>query len=262
MFNVHALILGLIEGATEFLPISSTAHLILGSQLLKIVDSSQFLKLFEVFIQSGAILAVAIIYFKFILNHKSLLLNLFISFLPTAAVGFFFYKMVKNYFFESNSLIIAMLIIGGIIFIALEFLLKRGFILLDKKITNMTYKQAFVIGLLQSIAIVPGVSRAGIVIVTMMLIGFKREEAAIYSFLIAIPTIFAASAFDFYKTGTEIIFLGNNLQHLAIGFVTSFASAVLATVWFINYLKKNSLIVFGVYRILFGLLAFYLLLHP
>ena len=254
---MNAFILGIVEGITEFLPISSTAHLIISSKLLNI-PQTEFQKFFEVFIQSGAILAVAFIYWKMILNNKSLMVNVILSFIPTAIVGFLLRKVIKNVFFESFTLIAASLFIIGLFFIIYEFLLKNKIVKTDKKIIQMTIVQALLIGVGQSLAVVPGVSRAGAVILTMMIMGFNREESALYSFVLAVPTLLAASAFDFIKTDPQLIFSGSNMLFLFIGLITSFFSALLAIKWFIKFLQKNSLTYFGIYRIGLALMTFLL----
>lgn len=255
---LNAIILGLVEGITEFLPISSTAHLIISSKLLNI-PQTEFQKFFEVFIQSGAILAVVLIYWQKILNNKILLKNIVLSFIPTAITGFLLHKVIKGVFFESFELIGMSLFIVGIFFIVYEYLLKKKIVKTDKKIIQMTIIQALLIGLGQSLAVVPGVSRAGAVILTMMILGFNREESALYSFVLAVPTLLAASAFDFLKTDPQIIFTGNNPAFLIIGLITSFMSALLAIKWFIKFLQNNSLSYFGLYRIALSIFTFFVL---
>jgi len=252
---VNAFILGIVEGVTEFLPISSTAHLIITSKLLNI-PSNEFQKFFEVFIQSGAILAVLVIYWKTIIKNRNLIINILLSFIPTAVVGLLLHKIIKTVFFESFTLISASLFVIGLFFIIFEFLLKKKIVKTDKKIIQMTIIQALLIGLGQSLAVVPGVSRAGAVILTMMIMGFNREESAMYSFVLAVPTLFAASAFDFIKTNPPLIFTGSNSLFLIIGTTTSFISALLAIKWFIKFLQNNTLTYFGVYRILLALSIF------
>ncbi len=201
-------------------------------------------------------MAVIIIYWKIILKSKNLLINVILSFIPTAIVGFIFHKIIKNVFFESFSLITAGLFIVGIFFIIFEIMLKKKIIKTDKKIIQMTIVQALIIGFGQSLAIVPGVSRAGAVILTMMILGFNCKESALYSFVLAVPTLVAASAFDFIKTDPQLIFSGNNLLFLFVGFVMAFISALLAIKWFIKFLQKNSLSGFGLYRIALSLFVF------
>ncbi|MDP2366076.1 MAG: undecaprenyl-diphosphate phosphatase [Ignavibacteria bacterium] len=254
---INALILGLVEGITEFLPISSTAHLIISSKLLNI-SQTEFQKFFEVFIQSGAILSVVFIYWKLILKNRSLITNIILSFIPTAIVGLLLRKVIKGVFFESFTLIAVSLFVIGLFFIIFEFLLKKKVFKTNKKIIQMTIQQALIIGVGQSLAVVPVISRAGAVILTMMILGFNREESALYSFVLAVPTLLAASAFDFLKTNPEIIFTGNNPLFLFVGLITSFFSALIAIKWFIKFLQKNSLSGFGVYRMVLALMIFYI----
>jgi len=245
---INSIILGLVEGVTEFLPISSTAHLIISSKFLNI-PTTEFQKFFEVFIQSGAILAVVFVYWKTIFKNRNLMINVILSFIPTAIVGFLLHKIIKGVFFESFTLIATSLFVVGLFFIIFEFLLKRKIIKTDKKIIQMTILQALLIGIGQSLAVVPGVSRAGAVILTMMLLGFDREESALYSFVLAVPTLFAASAFDFIKTDPQLVFSGSNPIFLFVGLIMAFFSALFAIKWFVKFLQKNSLSYFGVYRI-------------
>ncbi len=255
---INAFILGIIEGVTEFLPISSTAHLIITSKLLNI-PVNEFQKFFEVFIQSGAILAVVFVYWKVIFKNRNLMINIILSFIPTAIVGLLLHKVIKNIFFESFTLIAVSLFVIGLFFIIYEYLLKKKIVKIDKKIIQMTILQALLIGVGQSLAVVPGVSRAGAVILTMMIMGFNREESALYSFVLAVPTLLAASLFDFIKTDPRLIFTGSNPLFLFIGLITSFFSALLAIKWFIKFLQKNSLAYFGVYRIILAFFTYFVL---
>lgn len=252
-----ALILGIVEGVTEFLPISSTAHLILVSKLLNL-PQTDFQKLFEVFIQGGAILAVIFIYSKYILNHQQLLGKIFFSFLPTAVVGFLFYKTIKNVFFESTIIISSSFFLLGIGFLLIEFLIKKKRIRLTQFINELSDRDAFLIGAAQSIAVVPGVSRAGIVLIIMMVMGYKRDEAAVYSFLLAVPTILAASFFDLYQSREIVLSNLNNLWVLLFGFGIAFIFAYWSVRWLIGYLQKHRLTVFGIYRMIIALLLFML----
>lgn len=255
MSLIHALILGIVEGVTEFLPISSTAHLIITNRLLNL-SQTEFHKLFEVFIQAGAICAVIVVYLKYIVKNKPITKKVMVSFFPTAILGFLLYRWIKDIFFESFLLIAASFLIIGIGFLLIEFLVEKKQLRLVQSIKRLNFAQALVIGLAQSLAVVPGVSRAGIVLITMMMMGYKREEAAIYSFLLAVPTILAASFFDLYKN-REIVFSNlDNLWILLFGFWISFIFAYLSIKWLIGYLQKNRLTVFGLYRIIIALLLF------
>jgi undecaprenyl-diphosphatase len=247
----NAFILGIVEGVTEFLPISSTYHLIYTAKILGISDS-EFLKLFEVTIQSGAILAVFLLYLKDMIKNRLLIQKVLASFLPTATIGFLLYKMIKNVFFEADTLITGAFIIIGLIFIVTEKMVKNELFAPKKSLSSLSYKDALKIGLLQSLSVIPGVSRAGIVILGMLVMGYKRDEAAYYSFFLAIPTIFAASIFDLYKNKEILFYSANNLTCLATGFATACIFAYLSMRWLIIYLKKHSLFPFGIYRIIAG----------
>lgn len=248
-----SVILGIVEGIAEFLPISSTAHLIIFSRFLNI-SQTEFQKFFEVFIQAGAILAVLLLYFRYSIKNKETLKKIFVSFLPTAVVGFFLYRIIKTVFFESFNLIIGSLIVVGLLFVIFELLVKKKKLKLDKNLNNLTFFDAVLVGSVQSLAVIPGVSRAGAVMLTMMGRGYRRDESAIYSFLLAVPTIMAASAFDLLKTDFNLLKNPENLTLLTAGFIVSFITAYISVKWLIGYLKKNSLFGFGLYRILLGLL--------
>lgn len=259
---LHSIILGVVEGLTEFLPVSSTAHLIIVSKVLGL-RQTEFVKLFEIFIQSGAMLAVVLIYFKEIIKNKDLMKKIIISFLPTAVIGFLLYKVIKNIFFETSSLIIGAMFVVGVIFIIIEYLVKTKKLKLFKTINNqqpaspaggLTINNSLLIGLGQSLAVLPGVSRAGSVMVTMMLMGYKREDSAKYSFLLAVPTILSAGLYDLYKSREVLDQSVNYLPQLAIGFIVSFLTAYFVIKWFIGFLQKNSLVIFGIYRIILSLL--------
>ena len=152
---------------------------------------------------------------------------------------------------------VAAFFILGAGFLIIEYLIKNNKIKLVQSINRLNYKTAIIIGLAQSLAVVPGVSRAGIVIFTMMILGFKRDDSARYSFLLAVPTILAAAGYDFYKSKDLLVISSNNLVLLVIGFIVSFISAYIVVNWFIKYLQKNTLNIFAIYRIILaGILLF------
>ena len=244
----HATLLGIIEGITEFLPISSTAHMIMGARLMGL-KQTEFLTFFEVFIQVGAIFAVVFLYFKQFFNMK-LIKQLLCSFIPTAIIGFLLYKVIKTVFFESNILISASLIIIGIVFIVVERMKLKE----HKSIAQMSLQTAVLIGLAQSLAVVPGVSRAGIVIITMMLLGFKRNESAQYSFMLALPTLAAAAGLDVIKMHSVKLSM-NEIEMVAVGTVVAFAVAYVSMKWFVQFLQKHKLTPFGFYRIGIGIIS-------
>lgn len=244
-----SIILGIVEGTTEYLPVSSTFHLIWVSKLLGI-PQTDFQKAYEVIIQTGAILAVVSLYWKIIISDKQLMLKILSSFLPTAIVGFILYKVIKNIFFENYLLQIAVFLIIGIVFVMYERNLKNKN--LKRSLTDVSYQDALIIGLAQSAAVIPGVSRAGAVILTMMFLGIKREEAAKFSFLLAIPTIVAASLLDIIKISPTLFTQTDKIGYLAVGFLAAFLSALVVVKWFIKFLQRNTLSSFGWYRILLG----------
>lgn len=250
MTLLHAALLGIVEGLTEFLPISSTAHMILASRLMG-VPQTEFVKFFEVFIQVGAIFAVVFLYFKKFRDVK-LLKQLTLSFLPTAIVGFLLYKVIKTVFFDSTYLIAGSLVLVGFLFILVE----RRNNKLTKSIASMSLVTAILIGLAQSLAVIPGVSRAGIVMVAMMLMGYKRDESAQYSFMLALPTLAAAAFYDAYKM-RSISLTGGEYQIIAVGLLTSFVVAYFSMKWFVSYLQKSKLTAFGVYRIALGIISLF-----
>jgi len=257
----HSIILGIVEGLTEFLPISSTAHLIITSKILNL-PQTDFQKFFEVFIQSGAILAVVFLYFRYILKNKKLIKIILFSFIPTAIIGLGLYKIIKNVFFESNILLIAAMLFLGIVFLIIEFLIVRKKIVLRKSIGDLSLIGAVIIGLFQALAVVPGVSRAGIVMIAMILMSYKREESAKYSFLLAVPTILAAAGLDLVKTAQTVSLATDELVLIAVGFFMSMLTAYIVIKWFIGFLQKNSLVVFGVYRIVLGIILALIFLKP
>jgi undecaprenyl-diphosphatase len=247
---LHAIILSVVEGITEFLPISSTGHMILASTLLKIAETD-FVKSFEIIIQLGAILAVLLLYWKKLLTNKDTFIRVAIAFVPTAIVGLVLYKFIKNVLLGNPWIVVWSLGIGGILLILLEKFH-------TEKQKNMSLITAFIIGIAQSLSIIPGVSRAAATIVGAMLLGVKREKAVEFSFLLAIPTMAAATGLDLIKSGRH--FTGNQYELLAIGFIGAFITALVTVKWFIGFVKTHSFIPFGIYRILVALAFYFLIL--
>ncbi len=252
MDYLNALILGVVEGLTEFLPISSTFHLIFFSKLLGI-SQTEFQKTFEIFIQTGAVLAIVILYFKTLITNKKLIINLIYSLIPTAILGFIFYGFIKSTLFDSYYLMIASLIIIGLIILILEKLISKQKIILNKTIDRLTPIEALIIGLVQCLAFLPGVSRAGAVIIIMLILKYKRQDSALYSFLLAIPTIIGAGLLDLYQT--NLVFSSSQLILLIIGFFTAGLTAFYSAKWLISYLQKHSLEIFAYYRIILAILS-------
>lgn len=246
---LQAAILGMVEGVTEFLPISSTFHVIWAGKILSI-EHTAFQKLFEVAIQSGAILAVVASFAKTSFQNPSLIKKVLVAFAPTAVIGFFLYTIIKNIFLENAALQIIMFIAVGIAFLLFERFNTRS---LTKSISDISYKEAFLVGVAQSLAVIPGVSRAGAVILALMILAFNRKDAAVFSFLLAVPTILAASMFDI-AASQQAITNNQDIFLLAAGFVAAFITALVVVKWLLNYLETHTLNMFGWYRIILGLL--------
>lgn len=257
----QATILGIIEGITEFLPISSTFHLIVAGKFFHL-PQTDFTKLFDVFIQSGAVLSIIFLYFEDLLKEKKLLANIFISFIPTAIIAFLLRNIIKGIFFENMPLMITATIAVSFLLLLLEYLIKKGHLKLNRGLSKMNLSTAILIGLFQALAVIPGVSRSGASIAALMFFGYKRPDAALYSFYLSIPTILAASGLDLLSSG-HLITQSNNLLILIAGFSSAFISASIAIRWLIRYLQNHSLVPFAIYRIITSLILFkYFLLPP
>lgn len=243
-----SIILGVIEGFTEFLPISSTGHLIVVSQFLGL-DQNAATKAYEVIIQFAAILAVVMNYKdKFTLKKIDLWTKVFVAFLPIGAVGYLFSSQIKELF--SIQIVAVMFIVGGFVFLIVEkFFLKDESILVDD-VEQVTMKQSIIIGLAQVLALIPGTSRAGSTIIGALLVGLSRKASAEFSFLLAMPVMSAVAAYDLLKHYKE--FSDANLITLGVGFVVSFIVAYLTIKLFMKFLEKFTFVAFGIYRILFG----------
>lgn len=251
---IHAVILGIIEGITEFLPISSTGHLIVGSELLGLPQTKANTA-FEVIIQLSAILAVIANYKdKFHPKHIQLWIKLFIAFLPIAAIGLLFSHQIKALF--SVQVVATMFIIGGIVFLILEYFQKNR-TPNTIEVEEVNYKQAALIGIAQVFALIPGTSRAGSTIVGALIVGLSRKASAEFSFLLALPVLAAASGYDFLKHYKE--FNSADYLSLGIGFVVSFIVAYFTMKLFLRFLEKFTFVGFGIYRIVFGVVLLYLI---
>lgn len=249
----EAIILGILEGLTEFLPISSTGHLILASHLMGIEQTAVH-KSFEVAIQLGSICAVIFVYFKKLFSDFSLMKKLAVAFLPTGILGFLFYKHIKALFAPET--VAFMLIAGGIVFIVLEYFYKPKEHHIDK-IDDISFKQALLVGFAQSFSMVPGTSRSGATIIGGLLSGLSRKTAVEFSFLLAVPTMIIATGYDILKNLSS--FGDADFTNLAAGFITAFLVAMLAIKWFLKFVAKFSFVPFGVYRIILGVAFLYIL---
>ena len=244
-----SIILGIVEGFTEFLPISSTGHLIVVSDLLGI-DQTSVTKAYEVIIQFAAILAVVFNYKdKFSPEHISLWIKLFVAFLPIGIVGFIFSHQIKELF--SVHIVAIMFIIGGIVFLIVEKFFIKDESRLIQDVEDVTMKQSLFIGIAQVFALIPGTSRAGSTIIGALLVGLSRKASAEFSFLLALPVMSAVTAYDLLKHYKE--FSDANLVVLIVGFVVAFIVAYLTVKLFLKFLDRFTFVSFGIYRIIFGI---------
>ncbi|MFA6078706.1 MAG: undecaprenyl-diphosphate phosphatase [Candidatus Omnitrophota bacterium] len=247
-------ILGVVEGISEFLPISSTGHLILTTRLLGI-PSTEFVKTFEIAIQLGAILSVVVLYWKRFLLNFAVMKKVCAAFIPTAVIGLLLYKVIKKYLLGNSDVVIWALFLGGIFLIIFELFHreKEGAV---KDTALISYKQALLIGVFQAISVIPGVSRSAATIIGGLALGLGRDVIVEFSFLLAVPTMLAATLLDLYKTAGA--FTQDQFVFLGIGFITSFAVAILAIKFLISFIKNHSFISFGVYRILIAVLFWFI----
>lgn len=249
----HAIILGIVEGLTEFLPVSSTGHLILVSELLGI-KQDVFHKTFEISIQLGSILAVLALFRGRLFSGIDIWLKLAVAFIPTGALGFLLYKHVKALFAPST--VAYALILGGIVFLVLEWL-HKGKEYKINSVESIGYKEALAIGFFQALAMIPGTSRSGSTIVGGLILGLNRKVAAEFSFLLALPTMFIATGYDLYKNSHTLSF--ENLSALGVGFVVAFIFAMIAVKGFLKFISRFNFVPFGIYRIILGIIfLFYL----
>ncbi len=242
----HAVVFGVVEGLTEFLPVSSTGHLILTARLLGL-PQTEFLKSFEIAIQLGAMLAVVVVYGKSLLGQPEVTKRVLTALAPTLAIGFLLYEIVKGYLFSDHSIILASLVLGGIALILFDRWHREGPCAVSK-MEDIPYPQAFLIGFVQALAVVPGVSRAGATIVGGLALGLSRKTVVEFSFLLAVPTILAATVLDVTKNGSS--FAQADWSLLLLGSSVSFVVALVSIRFFLHYIQRSGFLVFGVYRIL------------
>ena len=247
----QTIILGVIEGITEFLPISSTAHLIMGRYFLGI-NTTKFLNFFIIFIQLGAISAVPILYFKRLISGINIYLYLITSFIPAIVFGLLLNDWMES-IFDGYWFIAISWILGGIVLIKFEDWVKKN--TNDNEITNITYLQSVKIGLFQCLAMIPGVSRSGATIIGGRLSGLNAKSAIEYSFLLGIPTILGASAKKIldYKDHVNEYLFGDYSYQLYLGFIISFIVALFSIKWMVGVVHRFGFKYFGYYRVIIGL---------
>ncbi len=254
---LHALILGIVEGLTEFLPVSSTGHLILAGDLLGFNDERG--KLFEIVIQTGAILAVCWEYRARLgavaaglgrdAAARRFVANLAIAFLPLAVLGLLFGKAIKAHLFQPVPVALAF-IAGAFIILWAE---RREHVVRIHSVDELTWQDALKLGFAQAFALIPGTSRSGATIIGGLLFGLSRKAATEFSFFLAIPTLFAASAYQLWKE--RHLLDGDDIGMWAVGFVSAFVSAFLCVRWLLRYISTHDFTFFAWYRIAFGLVV-------
>lgn len=252
---IHAIILAIIEGLTEFLPVSSTGHLIIGSSIMGIAKED-FVKLFTVAIQFGAILSVVVLYWRRFTSNLTLYPLLFVGFVPAVIAGLLFEHTIDA-LLENVGVVAAMLLLGGVVFLFIDRLFPQD---AEERVQPLTWKNAFMIGCFQVIAMIPGVSRSAATIIGGLTQGLSRKQAAEFSFLLAVPTMFAATAkklFDYLHDGGT--FTSAHITLFAVGNAVAFVVAILAIRGFVGFLTKHGFALFGWYRIVLGVVLISLL---
>ena len=257
MGYLDVIILSVIEGVTEFLPISSTGHLVLASRLLGIHPNA-FLKSFEIIIQLGAICAVLVLYGRTLLLDRTIIARVLIAFIPTAIVGFTFYPFVKGVLLNNEIITLIALGLGGFVLILFELFHKEN----DQDVNGiggMNMWQSFLIGVFQTLSIIPGVSRAASTIIGGSVLRLSRRTAVEFSFLLALPTMAGATGLDIIKT--SFAFEAHELGLLFVGLLGSFVTALIAIKTLLYFIQRHTFISFGVYRILLALLFWVLVMR-
>ena len=245
---LKAVVLGIVEGLTEFLPISSTGHLILAGELLDASDERW--GVFNLAIQTGAMLAVVWEYrARFFRVDVALYRNLVVAFIPAAVLGLTFGKFIKTHLFHAVPVALAF-IVGGIVILIVE---RRKFVPRIESTREMTWLDALKVGIAQCFALIPGTSRSGATIIGGMLFGLSRKAATEFSFFLAVPTLVAAGAYDMWKN--RGLFSADDLGMFAVGMVTAFVSAFIVIRWLVRYVATHDFTVFAWYRIAFGLVV-------
>ncbi|NHM32275.1 undecaprenyl-diphosphate phosphatase [Neobacillus terrae] len=255
--HIIAIIMGIVEGLTEFLPVSSTGHLILTGELLNF--TSEKAKTFEIVIQLGSICAVIVLYFKRLLSLFTFkknglnLLHIIVAMIPAVILGLLFHDFIKDVLFSYKTVAIT-LVLGGILMIYAE---KKKHPVTSENLDQITYKQAFGIGLFQCLALFPGFSRSGATIAGGILLGTNHKTAAEFSFLVAVPMMIAASGLDLIKSADTLS--ANDTGLFLTGFITAFIVAMMAIVFFLKLLAKVKLTPFAIYRFVLAIAVWALL---
>ncbi|MBI3602321.1 MAG: undecaprenyl-diphosphate phosphatase [Candidatus Omnitrophica bacterium] len=254
---LHAVILSIIEGISEFLPISSTGHMIIASHLMH-MPQTEFLKTFEIAIQLGAITAVIGLYWRVFLLDWEVTTKVMAAFVPTAAVGLIFYKLVKHYLLGNALVVIWSLLGGGVLIILFERLYrpKEDHI---REVAQISYPQAMLIGLCQALAVIPGVSRSAATILSGLMLGVSRHTIVEFSFLLAVPTMLGATVLDLIKTDADLSL--HEWGMLALGFAVAWTVALVSVKFFLYYIQRHNFTAFGIYRVIAAVVFAFLLFH-
>ena len=255
--TIVAGLLGLLEGLTEFIPVSSTGHLLLAGHFLGFQSAG---KTFEVVIQLGAVLAILTVYMSKLITvfgtaHKDpaamrFIVSVALAFLPAVVIGVLAHDFIKTVLFETPMLIAVMLILGGVILLFVE---RIAPVAQHDDATAIPFRKALAIGFIQCLAMVPGVSRSGSTIVGALMLGVSKRAAAEFSFFLSLPTMAGAVGYDLYKNRDVLDF--SALSDIAVGFVLAFITAVLVVRWLLNFVSRNGYALFGWWRIIVGTLA-------
>ena len=257
MDTIQTIIIGIVEGITEFLPVSSTGHMIIAEKLLHIPDN-EYSKMFTVAIQLGAILAVVVLYRKKFFDFKNLqfYFKLLVGVVPAIILGLLFSKKIDA-LLESTTTVAVSLLVGGIILLFIDKLFNRNTVASEKQVS---FVQSFIIGIWQCLAMIPGVSRSAASIIGGMQQKLTRAEAAEFSFFLAVPTMLAATGYKLYKHYKEAGgFSGEEIKQLAIGNLVAFIVALIAIKFFIGFVKKYGFRIWGIYRIVIGIILLLLI---
>lgn len=257
MTTSQSIIVAIVEGLTEFIPVSSTGHMIIAEKLLD-MESDQFTKLFTVAIQLGAILAVVVLYYKkfFEFSNWKFYLKLIIGIIPAIILGLLFSDLIDE-LLESTTTVAVSLLAGGIVLVFIDKLFKTPVVDNEKEVS---FKKSFIIGIWQCLAMVPGVSRSAATIIGGMQQKLTRSAAAEFSFFLAVPTMFAATAKSLYTHYKESGGISQpELMQLAIGNIVAFVVALIAIKFFIDFLKKYGFRIWGIYRIILGIVLLILI---
>jgi len=251
---LSAIILAIVEGLTEFLPVSSTGHTILAAIILG-VQQTEFVKSFEIALEFGSILSVVVSYWRLFLDYN-ILKRLFVAFVPTGIVGLVLYRVFKELLLGNSQIVLWALLLGGVFLILFElsYREKKG----TTELSKIPYRHCLLIGIFQSVSIIPGASRSAPAIMGGLALGMKRETIVLFSFLLAVPTMIAASGFDLAMSASE--FSTGQFEVLLVGFAISFLVAFAAIRLFLNYVRNHNFIPFGVYRILLVVVFYFLVI--